>query len=98
MSLYLKHNRLNKKKREPSVFVRFTYKLNTYKPSKCVAIWKYTINDRASTMVVMKGLAITAGSKPIFFARIGNVQPIILAIRTVITNVEQTTKATFKPT
>lgn len=46
------------------------------------AIWKYTIKERASTMVVIKGLAITAGSKPIRFARIGRVQPIIFARNT----------------
>ena len=43
----------------------------------------------------MNGLAITAGSKPIFLAKIGREQPIIFAIITVTTSVKQTTKATL---
>ena len=58
------------------------------------AILKYIINDTASTIVVMNGLAITAGSKPIFFASIGREHPIILATHTVNTSVIQTTNAT----
>ena len=43
----------------------------------------------------MKGLAITAGSNPIFLASIGSEQPIILAIITVIISVKHTTSATL---
>ena len=43
---------------------------------------------------MIKGLAITAGSKPIFFAASGSVQPTILAISTVIAIVRHTTSAT----
>ena len=42
-------------------------------------ILKYTTSDIASTIVVINGLAITAGSKPIFFANMGNEQPMSLA-------------------
>ena len=62
------------------------------------AILKYIINDTASTIVVINGLAITAGSKPIFLAIIGREHPIILAIHTVNTSVIQTTNATEVPT
>ena len=44
-------------------------------------------------MVVIKGLAMTAGSKPTLLASIGRVQPTILAISTVTAMVKQTTKA-----
>ena len=37
-------------------------------------------------MVVMKGEAITAGSKPIFLASSGSIQPTILAANTVHTS------------
>ena len=47
----------------------------------------------ASTMVVIKGEAITAGSRRIFFARSGRVQPTNLAHKTVQTKVPQTTAA-----
>ena len=43
----------------------------------------------------MNGLAITAGSKPIFLASIGREHPIILAIITVTTSVKHTTNATL---
>ena len=56
---------------------------------------KYTINDIASTIVVINGLAITAGSNPNFLANIGREQPTILAIDTVNTNVKHTTNATL---
>ena len=64
-----------------------------YIPSNLVAIVKYIINDIASTIVVIKGLAITAGSNPIFFANIGSVLPTILAHNTVIIRVKHTTSA-----
>ena len=41
---------------------------------------KDMINEVASTKVVINGLAITAGSNPIFLAIIGSVQPINLAM------------------
>ena len=43
----------------------------------------------------MNGLAITAGSKPIFLANIGREHPIIFAIITVTINVRHTTSATL---
>ena len=55
---------------------------------------KYTSSDTASTIVVMRGLAMTAGSKPIFFATIGRMQPISLAEITVTTSVQQMVAAT----
>ena len=53
------------------------------KPSNAFAILKYTRSESASTIVVMKGLAITAGSKPSFLAQSGSVQPITFATSTV---------------
>ena len=48
----------------------------------------------ASTIVVIKGLAITVGSKPIRLASIGSVHPTTFATITVATKVEHTTAAT----
>jgi hypothetical protein len=45
-------------------------------------------------MVVIIGLAITAGSKWILSASIGSIAPIILASNTVKNNDKHTTKAT----
>ena len=45
-------------------------------------------------MVVINGLAMTAGSKPIFLASRGKVQPMSFAITTVTHIVRLTTKAT----
>ena len=63
-----------------------------------LAILKYTSKLQASTIVVIKGLAITAGSKPIFLASIGSEQPITLAMIIVIINVRQTHNATRRLT
>jgi hypothetical protein len=63
--------------------------------NKLTAILKYINNDTASTIVVINGLAITAGSNFNFFAIIGREHPITLATHTVKINVEQTTRATF---
>ena len=62
------------------------------------AILKYINNETASTIVVINGLAITAGSNFNFFAIIGREHPITLATHTVSTRVEQTTSATFEVT
>ena len=51
-------------------------------------------SDRASTIVVINGLAITAGSKPIFLASIGSVQPTNFASIIVNISVKQTVRAT----
>ena len=51
-----------------------------YIPKSKVAILKYINKLQASTIVVIKGDAITAGSNPILFANIGSVAPINLAI------------------
>ena len=59
-----------------------------------VATAKYTKRDRVSTMVVMKGLAITAGSRPMRLAPKGRRQPASFASKTVMARVTQTTKAT----
>ena len=61
-------------------------------PSNNPAILKYINNEQASTIVVINGDAITAGSKPIFLARIGRVQPTSFATVMVISNVKHTTK------
>lgn len=66
---------------------------NIYIPKSDVAILKYTINPKASTIVVIKGLAITVGSKPNFLVNIGSVQPINLATTTIINIVRHTTPA-----
>ncbi len=63
-----------------------------------VAIVKNKINEPASTMVVIIGLAIIAGSSFIFLAAIGSIPPIILANITVKNKVTQTVIATFIPT
>ena len=52
---------------------------------------KYTISDKTSTIVVINGLAITAGSNFTDFAKIGNAQPTILAIKTVTIKVKEIT-------
>ena len=41
------------------------------------------MSEQASTMVVIIGLAMTAGSKPSFFAPIGSRQPTSIAMMTV---------------
>ena len=51
-------------------------------------------SEIASTMVVMNGDAITAGSKPSFSAKSGIMQPTTLAQTTVSTNVRHTVSAT----
>ena len=56
------------------------------------------IKVTVSTMVVMNGLAITAGSKPIRFASTGSRQPKSIAISTTTTKVRLTTMATGIPT
>ena len=59
-------------------------------PKIADATRKYTNSDIASTMVVMNGIAITAGSNPSRFARIGRRHPIIIAITTAATRVRHT--------
>ena len=76
--------------------IRLTYFLINvnevyYKFNKCDAIWKYVNKLTASTNVVINGLAITAGSNPIFLASIGKVHPITFATIIAINSVEQTT-------
>ena len=66
--------------------------------NKATAILKYIINDTASTIVVINGLAITAGSNPNFLAIIVREHQIILATQTVNTRVTHTTNATDVPT
>ena len=55
---------------------------------------KYTKSDRASTIEVIKGLAITAGSRRISFATIGSTAPTIFAASTVKNRARHTTKFT----
>ncbi len=67
-----------------------------YTPSTDVAMLKYTISDVISTMVVMSGLAIRAGSKPRRLAVSGSTQPRDLDIRTVHTRDMDTMKQTAR--
>ena len=60
-----------------------------------VDILKYTNTDNVSTIVVIKGAAIIAGSHFIFLASIGNIQPNNFAIITVQISVALTTIAIF---
>ena len=57
---------------------------------------KYTSRDTASTMVVMKGLAITAGSSLTAFAAMGSRQPTTLAAITVTQRDRHTTRSTIR--
>ena len=66
--------------------------------SRRVAKRKYTSRARASTMVVRKGLAITAGSAPSRLAAMGSRQPTVLATRVTTNSVRQTTADTRNPT
>ena len=72
--------------------------LTIYTCKISVAIAKYITSDKASTIVVINGLAITAGSNPSLFAKTGRLHPIILAIATAAIKVRQTTAATPIPT
>ena len=58
---------------------------------------KYTRSDIVSTIVVINGLAITAGSRCTAFAATGRRQPTSFAIHTVISNVAETTSAIVAP-
>ena len=69
-----------------------------YMPNKIPAILKYISKEQASTIVVINGDAITAGSNPILFASIGSKLPISFAITIVTTNVKHTTAAILNPT
>ena len=55
-------------------------------------------SESASTIVVMNGDAITAGSNPIFCAIIGSEHPTIFAKNTVTISVRHTTSATMTGT
>ena len=69
-----------------------------YSPKIDTATLKYTSKAKASTIVVINGEAITAGSKPNFFAPIGKMDPTNFAITTVIANVIHTAAATITET
>ncbi len=56
---------------------------------------KKIISVSASVIVVISGLAIVAGSKPTFFARIGSKAPILVAVTEVPTKVSPTIIARF---
>ena len=60
-----------------------------------MATLKYINNEHVSTIVVISGLAIRAGSKPNLSAIIGSVPPINLAIITVKNRLMETTMATL---
>ena len=68
--------------------------MSFYNPKILTATLKYTSNAKASTIVVINGLAITAGSNPNFLAPIGKIEPTNLAITTVIAKVIHTARAT----
>ena len=59
-------------------------------PNNHVAVVKYIISAIASTIVVISGLAIIAGSTLSFLAIIGSIPPIIFAIITVKNTVKHT--------
>ena len=59
--------------------------------NNAVAMLRKTSSDNASTIVVINGLAITAGSNPKRDANIGRKHPTSLAISTTTNNVRQTT-------
>ena len=59
-----------------------------------VAILKYASRESASTIVVINGLAITAGSNPRRFAPTGSMQPISIAMSTALISVRQMVRAT----
>ena len=61
-----------------------------------VDIPKNKSSDTASTIVVIKGELITAGSKPIFFASIGSVEPINFANTISTTSVRQIARSIKK--
>ena len=67
-----------------------------YNPRIAVAILKNIKTEQASTIVVISGEAIIAGSSFSFFASIGIVHPKSFAIITVKINVKATTKEIFK--
>ena len=71
------YNILNKK----FMFFESNYILNIV-----VAMLKYTIMEQVSTNVVINGEAINAGSRPIFLANSGRVQPMIFERVTVTIN------------
>ena len=56
------------------------------------------MRERASTIVVIKGLAITAGSNPTFLASMGRVHPTTFAMNMVTTKVKHTTEAMVRLT
>ena len=60
--------------------------------NKFIAIAQKIISDSASTMVVMTGLATTAGSRCNVFANRGIKQPTALAITTVANSDSDTTR------
>lgn len=57
------------------------------------AIWKYKIKLQASTMVVMKGVAMMAGSAPSFLAARGSIPPTSFARMTLKNSDTLTTTA-----
>ena len=59
--------------------------------SKPIAIWQNIISEIASIVVVINGLATTAGSSLIFFASSGKQQPISFAIKIVANSASETT-------
>ena len=69
--LLIRWNLINREKMEREIF------------NSCIAILKYIISEQASTMVVISGAAITAGSRLSFFAIMGGTHPKNLDINTV---------------
>ena len=57
------------------------------------AIWKYRIRLQASTMVVMNGVAMMAGSAPSFLAASGSIPPTSFARMTLKNSETLTTMA-----
>ena len=69
---------------------------NFYIPNNHVAVVKYNVSATASTIVVISGPAIIAGSNLIFFAIMGNTPPTTFANTTIKNKVKQTVIETNK--
>ena len=67
-------------------------------PTRAAAMKKYKISATVSTRVVIKGDAITAGSRPIPFAAMGRSAPVSFAIMTVAKSASATARATARVT
>ena len=77
------NSKIKKNSRILKIFMFFE---SNYILNIVVAMLKYTIMEQVSTNVVINGEAINAGSRPIFLANSGRVQPMIFERVTVTIN------------